>query len=298
MKKELITASRMAAFCGCPRRHYYAYELGIRRTEEGEALRIGTAIHAALEARAKGLEACKAYEAALATGAFDEQQAAVLCGLVMGYYNRYGVEDEFKMQAEVSFEERIAGSGRFNAAGKIDGLAQWPDGTTALVEHKTCGEDISPTADYWARLRYNPQLMQYVIAARSAGWKLERGVVYDVIRKPAIRVKQGETSAAFADRLFEDTKTRKEFYFARQSLDIPEYQIEDFKAQRLAVCRSILAHRRMKGTPPEVNWPRNVNGVTCRACEFASFCLGAGHVDAQNVPAGFEVAPVNQELVK
>lgn len=47
---QLMTNSRRQAFNTCRRKHHYGYELGYRSVEESKNLRIGTAIHAALEA--------------------------------------------------------------------------------------------------------------------------------------------------------------------------------------------------------------------------------------------------------
>jgi len=49
--KERMTASRMAALLGCPRKHYWRYEAGLPPVAEGHALRFGSARHAAMEAR-------------------------------------------------------------------------------------------------------------------------------------------------------------------------------------------------------------------------------------------------------
>ena len=62
--KETLSASRMAAFLACPRKHYYQYELGLEREESAPALRFGSAMHRALEARANGEGLLESYEAA------------------------------------------------------------------------------------------------------------------------------------------------------------------------------------------------------------------------------------------
>lgn len=298
-QKELLTASRMNAFLSCPRRHFYAHELGLRRAEPSGALKIGTAIHAALEARALGATIDEAYAAALATGTFTEADAAVLFGLIGGYYNRYaGVMDVIeRMHPEIEFQETIPGSRTFIAAGKIDGLAVLKDGRTALIEHKTCGEDISPGAPYWERLRFNTQLMQYVIAARSNGWNVDC-VIYDVIRKPSIRVKQNETPQAYGERLLADCEARPDFYFARCEVAIREAHIHEFEVQRHVICKMLLHCKAAaeKAEMPEYGWIRNCNGVTCRGCEYAPVCLQNIHVDENHVPDGFVMAPLNPEL--
>ena len=182
-------------------------------------------------------------------------------------------------------------------AGKIDGLGVLHDGRLALVEHKTTSSDVSPDSNYWIRLRANPQVMQYILAARALGWDVSV-VLYDVTRKPSIRVKQNETPEAFAQRLAEDTQARPEFYFARREVPILEDDIEEFTIQRLELSRLILNFRAAsrKARRPEQAWPRHLTELQCRTCDFASFCLQNIVPDPALPPAGFRVGPVNPEL--
>lgn len=298
-EKELLTASRMNTFLACPRRHFYAYEMGLRRAETSDALKIGTAMHAALEARAKGAGVDDAFAAAIATGSFTEEDAAILFGLIGGYYRHYEGETDVVevMHPEVEFAQPIPRSRTFIAAGKIDGLAVLKDGRTALVEHKTCNEDISAGAPYWERLRFNMQLMQYVIAARENGWNVDC-VIYDVIRKPSIRVKQKETPEQFGERLLADCGERPEFYFARCEVAIRDDLIHEFEVQRHLICKMLLHCKTAaeNAALPEYGWMRNCNGMTCRVCDYGAICLQNVHVNETNLPAGFVVAPPNPEL--
>jgi hypothetical protein len=63
MMKELLTASRMAALLACPRKHFWRYELGLRRTVDADALRFGSAWHRAMEARWSGADISAAFVA-------------------------------------------------------------------------------------------------------------------------------------------------------------------------------------------------------------------------------------------
>lgn len=196
MSKELLTATRMSNMLACPRRHYWRFEVGLKRVEVGDALRFGSAWHRAMEARATGAN----IEAALAAGLgtvrdLDEVQVATLSGMLAGYWSKYPA-DAMTIIPEVAFNYPLPGSRTFDVAGKIDGLATLADGRVALVEHKTAGTDIGPDSDYWIRLRGNPQIAQYVLAARCLGWDVAT-VIYDVARKPEI------TPRAFVPRLDE-----------------------------------------------------------------------------------------------
>lgn len=188
---NLLTSSRLSALLACPRKHFWRYEVGLQSDSDSLALRFGSAWHAAMEARWRGAE----FEAALAasipeTVDLDELAIATLSGLLAGYFKRY--ENESFIQSvhpEVEFGQSLAGSRTFDVAGKIDGLCVLHDGRLALKEDKTTSDSLAPDSDYWLRLRFNGQLMQYVLAARELGWDVAT-IIYDVVRKPAIEPRQ------------------------------------------------------------------------------------------------------------
>ncbi len=185
-----LTASRMSSLLRCPRSHYWRYECGLT-TEPSDALRFGSAWHAATEARWRGADYDGALAAALSTGEpLNETLTATLSGLLAGYFKHYAQEDFIKqVYPEVEFSGRIPGSRTFATAGKIDGLCVLHDGRLALKEDKTTSDDLSPDSKYWLRLRFNSQLLQYVDAAPMLGWDVST-IIYDVVRKPAIAPRQ------------------------------------------------------------------------------------------------------------
>lgn len=198
--REILTASSSSTFLGCPRKYYYSYELGLKLAKQSVALKLGTAIHRGLEERARGQEFEQCYLAAIQTGSLNEYEAATIYGLLGGYFRHYGENDPLRvaMEPEQEFRHPIAGSRSFDAAGKIDGLAVI-DGETVIVEHKTTGDSLAPTSDYWQRLEFNPQLLTYREGARALGHEVEK-VIYDVIRKPSIAPKE-EVAVLDADGL-------------------------------------------------------------------------------------------------
>ncbi len=296
--KELMTASRMACLLDCPRKHYWRYECGLRREVDAMALRFGTAWHAAMEARWQKLGFDDALKAALATARdFDEATVATLSGLLAGYYARWAEDPVKELCAEVEFRSPLANSRTFDVAGKIDGLGILHDGRLALVEHKTTSADVGPDSDYWLRLRSNPQINQYVLAARSLGWDVA-AVIYDVTRKPSIRVKQSETPEAYGERLAADAQERPDFYFARREVPILEDDLEEFGIQRFELARMILNFRAAsrRSRLPHHGWPRHLTEMQCKFCDYESFCLQNIVPDPALPPAGFRVGVQNPEL--
>jgi len=290
----------MGALLACPRRHYWRYEIGLSADKASGALRFGTAWHKAMECRWQGIDYADALQAATAGAeSFGEIDVATLAGLLAGYYARYGGEAEVvqTLHPEQEFRYALAGSRTFDLCGKIDGLGVLCDGRLALVEHKTTSDNLDADSDYWQRLRFNPQIYQYVLAARALGWNVQV-VIYDVTRKPMIKQRQAETAEEFGDRLLADTRTRPDFYFARREVAVLDQDVEEFAIQRLELSRLILLLRAAsrRARRPEHAWPRNCGGMTCRFCEFEPFCLQNISVDPSQPPAGFAVGATNPEL--
>ncbi len=91
--KELLTASRMAALLVCPRKHFWRYELGLRKQIDADALRFGTAWHTSMEARWTGADVEAAFSAAVEDKTdLDEVQLATLSGMLAGYYTCYATD--------------------------------------------------------------------------------------------------------------------------------------------------------------------------------------------------------------
>lgn len=196
MSKEALTASRMACWNQCQRKHLYAYDRGIRAIETGDALVFGTAWHKAQEyyysAKPSWTDtaadmATAMLSAALATAEnWEEFLVAKLSACIAAFVEVYWDKDIIaEMQPEVEFAYAIEGTRTFEARGKMDGIAKLTDGRIALVEHKTTSESVEPDSQYWARLRFNPQLCRYVLGAKSLRVDCET-VIYDVFRKPGL----------------------------------------------------------------------------------------------------------------
>lgn len=188
--REPITTSELSTYAACARRWYLKYELRLSPSTKSEALRFGSCWHLAMEHRWNGATYEDALTAALTASGddVDALMASQIAGMLAGYYERYGENDDtvLKLYAEVPFRYPLRGSKTFDVAGKIDGLGITHGGEYVLVEHKSSGEDIAPDSDYWMRLRHNAQLFQYVCAARKHGWNITR-IIYDVSRKPLIK---------------------------------------------------------------------------------------------------------------
>lgn len=298
MQRERLTASGLATLCGCMRKYFYSYELGLKHTSEAFALTFGSAWHRAMEARWQGKTAEEALTAAIGdVSTLDELQIATLTGLLTGYYECYDHDPIKELQPEREFLFPLAGSRTFDIAGKIDGLGIHEDGRPLLLEHKTTIDSVEPNSDYWSRLRCNSQIMQYCHAARTCGTPVEL-ILYDVTRKPSIRQRANETVEEYGARLTADTLKRPEFYFARREVGVLDQDIEEFVIQRLELSRLILALRRASRSTakPYQAWHRNCSSMTCNYCPYSGPCLQGIEISVTNPPTGFTIGDRNPEL--
>lgn len=212
MPSSKLTHSRIGTYKTCPKKHYFAYELGLRPARQAKPLRFGNAIHEALDRRAKGDDVETAIGAGLEVYGetpewvqTDEQQYdwAVECAtaeaLLRGYFWYWG-EDAANIKilhSEASFNVPImhpelgVEHPKFTFAGKRDKVIELTvGGKVAVQEHKTCSEDIEGPSEYWRRLQIDHQISGYYVSAHDEGINAET-VLYDVIRKPTIRPATG-----------------------------------------------------------------------------------------------------------
>lgn len=236
---QRLTHSRLACFRTCPRKHYLRYELGLRPEETSQALRVGSAFHAALEADDNGDDPATV----IADSLTCEYDVALVMAMFARHRARY-TEDSLKpVAAELPFDLPLANpaTGRatsvWRLAGVIDRIVELPDGRTALMEYKTTSRDISPGSDYWLRLHMDPQLSIYVLAARALGYEIDT-ILYDVTRRPMLKPlkatpedkrkynkktgelyrgqrEEDEAPVEFLGRVAMDIDSRPDHYFAR-----------------------------------------------------------------------------------
>jgi len=194
---QLLTHSRNAAFKSCRRRHWFEYELGIRRAVDGRALRMGSAYHEGLESLAhfgdigKACDAARQYYAGIADYELDIECQTVMT-MLCGYQWRWSdsplehvaVEQEWKLPLINPDTGRA--SQTFMLGGKIDGIVRLEDGRLAVIEHKLLGDDIGVESFLWQRMRIDQQVTMYVMAARRLGFNVDC-VLYNVSRKPTIK---------------------------------------------------------------------------------------------------------------
>lgn len=212
---ELLTHSRLRLLRTCPWAHYLRFELKLRRKKADAPLRMGSAYHAGIEHWATHRDpagaishACRDYDNRpdWADPADWEVERETVANLLAGRFWRYGSDTLQILMPEVEWRMPLIDpetgwtSDRYMLAGKLDAVGRLDDGRLVVVEYKTAGEDINVEAEYWSRLRLDPQISIYVLALR---WLFEcrevegfiepqpvNTIIYDVTRKPTIAPRQ------------------------------------------------------------------------------------------------------------
>ncbi len=297
----------MQAYKTCRKKHAIGYNLGIRPDRQSDALRIGSAFHAGLDALAiQGLDyACAIVRHAYriippwAEPAEWDAECETVVGLLCGYEWRWREAPITIIATEQSFDLPIVHpeTGEVHEMrwrGKIDKIARW-GGRLVVIEHKTTGDSIEdPAADYWRRLRIDTQISGYVLAAREMGYDIET-VIYDVVRKPSIEPKligkgadkRRETPGEFRDRLIADIGTRPDFYLARREIPRLDHDLAEFRQELWDIACEI------RTSPPFRNTAACFNPYPC---EYRGLCFDGWKIGGE-VPHGFAVVEnVHQEL--
>jgi CRISPR/Cas system-associated exonuclease Cas4 (RecB family) len=293
----ILTYSALAAFRLCPRKYWLRYVLGLSRVRRAVALRFGDCFHRGLEAFRKGASSEEAIATAMAPYQTCPDYAdpvawaverETLRQLLAGHLWRYSQDNVQYVAVELVFElplvNQMTGlvARQFIVKGKIDAIVQIADGRLCVAEVKTSSEDLSAASEFWPRLRCDSQISLYMLAARALGYNAAT-VLYDVTRKPTIRLRQKETPEQYSQRLYADINSRPDYYFARREIPRLEDELSEFRLelwQQAQALQTALKHG---------YWYRSVSRTNCSTCEYSGICLGGAHVEPGGPPpSGFE----------
>lgn len=233
----VVTWSALDTFQRCPRLYRYKYE-DLKQGPVSEAMSFGSAVHEALEVIWGG-------------GAPTSEDPVIdkMVGLYMAQ-----VRPPADALPEIEFERQIPGMRSVRVRGKIDVVVP---SQSLIVEHKTTSSKVDPSSAYWEKLPLDGQVSMYLWASDF------RTCLYDVIRKPAIRIKKDETDDAFKLRQAESITADN---FASAEVVRRDAQIGEFMDGVKATVRAIRRPPRPCHTHACFDWHR--------ACEFYPVCCG------------------------
>jgi hypothetical protein len=276
---ERLSASRLSIFRDCPRRYAHTYVMGRVPIAEPSALTFGRAWHEALEQWwLAGPDAAIGWLVSKADSISAEDGARIASMLT--YYNppreRYsvvGTEKEYTVPIVNPDTRHPVRGYTFYLRLDVE-VVEIATGDRWIVEHKTTSDEIIGFGPYWQRLQIDAQVAFYLIATKA------RGVMYDVVRKPMLRISKADEqraaayeidlSVAYQERISEAISAEPEKYYQFRAVektadDLAEAQADLYEqVQMLHAC-----HRRGM-------YPRNSNA--CRAlygtCPYLGVCTG------------------------
>lgn len=244
-----VSHSELSTFRECPRKWSLRYRLNRVTRTPSDALRTGKRVDLALRGDAVEL---------------PPQERA----LVEGHAMRWADSKLHVTQDGVWFTARI--SDDVEVIGELDAIGT-VDGHEVIVERKTTSQDIGPGSQYWRRVMHvDPQVSLYLIARPTAEF-----VLYDVLRKPALRGKAGETDEQLHRRTLATIAEDPEKYYQRA-------HIVRFEEERRSHVRDVLGTVHLMQAA-ERDPPRNVDACfRWGECEYFSVCSGEVTIDDES----------------
>jgi hypothetical protein len=264
----------------CPRDYQLYYMEKVRPKAKPIYFTLGSAVHAGLEAWRQGkpdfMEKVRDYFRKDRKDSMTQDQLhrlevdlARAEGMVRAYTDFYAEDKQkYSMVAEQEFNIELIGDWRI--MGFIDGVytEQDGDGNTYAVENKTPGR-LDP--DYFVQARLDYQILTYAKAVKELTGEYPRGVMYDVLLKPAIRLKVKESKRQFQERSYQEYMKNPSKYLVRDTIWLSPKQIEDGWKQLQFFTKLLEAYAKRFDTKP---WPKNT--VSCiskyGSCRFIDIC--------------------------
>lgn len=275
---RLYSISAIGYFTSCPKKHEFAYIRNLAAHISTPALTLGIAGHRFLETLDKTGSVPGAISdyrkhidgyMALYRKVKNEEPAGFqekaigLEGVLITYANVFPAADaeEYVIEPEkVEVEFGFDLNARYGIVGRMDGIRKKRmAGRDYVWENKF----LSAFDEDMNMLVMDYQLSTYILGARLAlGLDIAHGV-YNVVRKPLLRVKKEETLEAFEERCRATSATEQEKYFKRSDVYRSDEQLEETKTYLIQVCTMIdtLGYR----------W-RNVSSECTWKCPFFSIC--------------------------
>lgn len=276
--------TRLQTYLTCPRsfKHYYLVKARTRKRPLYFVL--GEAIHKYIEMyyRTKDIALAKRqvemiYKA-VDTALLNREEIHDLevdrntaLGIAEAYPLFYKSDfDEFKnFLTEQKFSIPLTGNDTYG--GILDALLQDQAGAWWILETKTTSAQAI-NADYFEKVKIDSQVAGYMEGAKQILGEYPAGVIYNVIKKPSIRLKNGESLADFQRRIFHEyTKMAVEKnYFMRQQLMVATHRLESWLNDTKQLTASISEAVAKKSS----FWPMNTGACQAKfgSCAYLPAC--------------------------
>lgn len=283
---KTLSHSRLVLVRNCLRQYQHSY-IQLRSVRSvAPALAFGKLWDRALEAWHYGTDPldratrAAAILAAHPSGVQRETAIAMLCGYSTMWGESHVETVATQLEFTVPILHPVTGEQHpeYQFTGVMDGVVR-VGGRTLVLESKTTSEDIHPGAPYWQRVTtLDPQVSMYLLGASQAGYAVD-GVLYDVARKPALRLGKTETPEAYGERVALDIQARPEHYFQRQEIVRLESESRAYQQDLWDYACILSEAERLQ------RWPRNPDRCRQfgRACDYLPVCVGEASIDDNTI---------------
>lgn len=243
--RDGLTQGSIATFLDCPEQFRLKYVFGWRPQVASGATAFGSAFHDILSSIQHSDDGGKLPTIDEATDRYyksiqknltanQTEETLTMLALVKSMIAHYLIrwkkdDDAIKWVARektfhVKYDKRIPLRGRW------DGIRKHKDGLY-LHETKTKGRiDEEGIAD---SLPHDIQTQLYCWAIKQTYGEYPRGVVYDVIRNPQLRIKQSESRTDFVQRVIEDVESRYDWYYMRWTVTLTKSDLDRWESRFL-----------------------------------------------------------------
>lgn len=246
----LISISRIRLFKSCRRAYQLKYIEGLEPVKKADALETGLSYHAKVE---------KIYTDGYCDVLDDRVESAMALA-----YEKY-IYPHFSVKSVEDWFRYDLGDGN-TLVGRTDGIAD--DGS--LVEHKTCAGTTN-LEEYEYKLQWDEQILAYMLATGT------RKMYYTVIKKPTIRIRKGEDSEDFFNRMCqwydEDTESKIKVLEITRT----DEEVAEFAEALKKMCKELETDNFYRNPTYCSHWGR--------MCEYASVCM---HYDPNQEYVEFE----------
>lgn len=299
-KKKVLTYSALRSFQTCRCAYDYRFNRSIVPSETANPLFFGSAVHSALEQWFKTGSRDAAQTAIMEQG-FPVEDYLKASELFDAYANHWHDEpfDVVAIEHEFSLPLINPSTGRrsrlFELRGKVDGVVRdKSSGRLFILEHKTTS---AISAEYVDRIMLDQQIAIYAEAISRCLKEAVCGAIYDILEKPSIRMKQGETDEEFEARRAEllaksktgkttakkkEAETALEFRerlrasitpenFRREIVEFDTGKLRDSMAELWAIAEDMKKAVYYKNTGSCAQFGR--------ACPYLSLCRAGGRVE-------------------
>lgn len=231
-----VSASKIKAFCECPRKYELTYREGLDSQNKSEALAIGSEYHEELEKYLKGeIKSSDNY-------------------LVQAFINHIDISGWSNIEAEIPLKYKLSHGIQLNAV--IDAKAT-VDNKRYIIEHKTTGGKIDSQYEY--ELQWDVQLPLYCEATGI------NNVLYTVIKKCTLRLKKNQTEREFFKERVDWYKTDTESKIRCFAFVVGQGQIDKCKKETIEIAKMIRSNKL---------WYKNHNACSrFSGCQHKSYCL-------------------------